>query len=149
MTEAAAKPSRTTLTREAGFRFRVRFDTDGMGELVTDEPPPLGAGQGPDPSRLLAAAIGNCLAASLLFCMGKARLEVRGLEAAVEMTIGRSPEGRLRVQKVDVQLVPTVSPEVKAQMGRCLGLFESFCTVTESIRHGIEVAVSVNPEIAA
>jgi uncharacterized OsmC-like protein len=69
MTEAAAKPSRTSLTREEGFRFRVRFDQDGMGELVTDEPPPLGQGRGPDPSRLLAAAIGNCLAASLLFCI--------------------------------------------------------------------------------
>ena len=149
MTEAAAKPSLTMLTREEGFRFRVRFDQDGMGELVTDEPPPLGAGQGPDPSRLLAAAIGNCLAASLLFCLGKARLEVRGLEAAVETTIGRSPDGRLRIQKVDVRLVPTVSAEVKAQMGRCLGLFESFCTVTESVRRGIDVAVSVNPEIAA
>jgi organic hydroperoxide reductase OsmC/OhrA len=149
MTEAAAKPSLTTLTREEAFRFRVRFDQDGMGELVTDEPPPLGAGQGPDPSRLLAAAIGNCLAASLLFCLGKARLEVRGLEAEVETTIGRSPDGRLRIQKVDVRLVPTVSAEVKAQMGRCLGLFESFCTVTESVRRGIDVAVSVNPEIAA
>jgi len=149
MTEAAAKPSLTTLTREEGFRFRVRFDQDGMGELVTDEPPPLGAGQGPDPSRLLATAIGNCLAASLLFCLGKARLEVRGLEAAVETTIGRNPDGRLRIQKVDVRLVPTVSAEVKAQMGRCLGLFESFCTVTESVRRGIDVTVSVNPEIAA
>jgi uncharacterized OsmC-like protein len=149
MTEAAAKPSLTTLTREEGFRFRVRFDQDGMGELVTDEPSPLGAGRGPDPSRLLAAAIGNCLAASLLFCLGKARLEVRGLEAAVETTIGRSPEGRLRIENVEVRLVPTVSAEVRAQMGRCLGLFESFCTVTESVRRGIDVKVSVNPEIAA
>src|SRR6266508_5567496 len=123
MTEAAAKSSLTTLTREEGSRFRVRFDQDGMGELVTDEPSPLGAGQGPDPSRLLAAAIGNCLAASLLFCLGKARLEVRGLEASVETTIGRSPDGRLRIEKVDVRRVPTVSAEGKAQMGRCLGRF--------------------------
>ena len=120
-----------------------------MSELVTDEPPPLGTGQGPDPSRLLAAAIGNCLAASLLFCLGRAHLSVRGLEAAVEMTIGRNDQGRLRVQGVSVQLTPLVTPEVKARMGRCMELFESFCTVTESVRRGIDVRVSVEPEVAA
>ena len=149
MSAEAEKPSHTTLTREEGYRFRVRFDQAGMSELVTDEPPPLGTGQGPDPSRLLAAAIGSCLAASLLFCLGRAHLAVRGLEAAVEMTIGRNDQGRLRVQGVSVRLTPTVTPEVKARMGRCIEMFESFCTVRESVRRGIDVRVSVEPEVAA
>ena len=33
------------------------------------------------------------------------------------------------------------------QSGRCLEIFESFCTVTESVRHGIDVAVAVEPEV--
>lgn len=137
--------SRTTITREDGFRFRVRFDLDGAPDLLTDETPPLGKGTGPNPSRLLAAAIGNCLAASLLYCLERARVPVHGLEAVVGMTVGRSPEGRLRVTGVDVRLEPGVDAAHAARVPRCLDVFQSFCTVTESIRHGIDVKVAVQP----
>ncbi len=42
-----------------------------MPRLVTDEPAPLGGAAGPNPSRLLGAAVANCLAASLPFAMRK------------------------------------------------------------------------------
>jgi organic hydroperoxide reductase OsmC/OhrA len=98
--------------------------------------------------RLLAAAIGNCLAASLLFCMDRARLPVKGLEAVVDLALGRNAEGRLRVQQVEVRLIPAVTPATRERMGRCLDIFESFCTVTESVRHGIDVKVSVESSAA-
>ena len=141
------KPTRTILTREEGFRFRVRFDCDGVPDLLTDEPPPLGHGSGPDPSRLLAAAVGNCLASSLLFCMRKAHLDPVGLETEVDATIDRDVEERLRIRSVLVRLVPRVTPEDLARMGRCLDLFESLCAVTESMRHGIDIAVAVEPAL--
>ena len=51
------------------YQFLVDFGE--MGQLHTDEPEPLGLGDGPNPSRLLAAAVANCLAASLLFAIRK------------------------------------------------------------------------------
>jgi uncharacterized OsmC-like protein len=136
--------SRVRLRLEEGYQFRISFEGD-KGEIVTDEPPPLGEGQGPNPTALLAAAVGSCLGSSLLFCTRKARLEPTGLEVEVEIVTGRNPAGRLRIERMDVRLAPRVRSDDLERWGRCLDLFESFCTVTESVRAGIPVNVAVEP----
>ena len=60
-----------------GFEFRVKFDKEQFAPLLLDEPPPLGHDTAPNAARLLAAAIGNCLAASARHNMGP-----RGIRAA-------------------------------------------------------------------
>lgn len=70
--------------RDEGYRFTIRFDGTEVPPLVTDEPAPLGKGQGPNPSRLLAAGLVNCLAASLLFALTKKGVAVKGLEATAQ-----------------------------------------------------------------
>ena len=132
-----------SLTLRDGYAFAVDFDQAGVPLLLTDEPAPLGAGAGPNPARLLAAAIGDCLGASLLFCLRKARVEVRGLRVAVEGTMVRNERGRFRIGEIHVKLAPDVPAEQYEQMGRCLELFEDFCIVTESVREGIRVDVEV------
>jgi uncharacterized OsmC-like protein len=140
--------ARVSLTHEEGFRFRVRLGSDGgTTTIVTDEAPPLGQAAGPNPLALLSAAVGQCLASSLLFCMRKARLEPEGLEAEVMATAVRNAEGRLRVGGIDVRLLPAVTPETEARMARCLEVFESFCLVTESVRAGVDVRVVVEPRV--
>ena len=73
--------------QEENFGFVVDFGVDGVPVLETDEPEPLGEGQGPNPARLLAAAVGNCLAASLLFCLRKRKMEPEGIRAVVTGTM--------------------------------------------------------------
>lgn len=147
MTDNGHGDARVRLVREDGYRFKVRSG-DGSPTIITDEPRPLGQGKGPNPTALLSAAVGNCLASSLLFCMQKAHLDVDGFEADVTASMVRDPNGRLRIGAMQVCLAPTVSAEVRARMGRCQELFESFCTVTESVRHGIEVTVAVEPRVS-
>jgi uncharacterized OsmC-like protein len=144
MSESAEKTSRTTLRREEGYRFRVRFDHEGMPDLLTDEAPPIGEGKGPNPSRLLATAVANCLAASLLFCLEKARLSLEGLEAEVVTEFTRNEAGRLRIGGIHVRLSPQWIGETAVKAQRCLGIFESFCVVTESVRHGVPITVEVD-----
>ncbi len=136
-------PNRTTLTREAGYRFRVRFDHEGMPDLITDEPPPIGEAKGPSPSRLLATAVGSCMAASLLFCLGKARVTVEGLEAEVVVEFTRNEAGRLRIGGLKVRLSPKWSEETAAKAQRCLQIFEDFCPVTQAVRQGVPITVEV------
>lgn len=132
------------LSLETGYRFRADFG-EGMEPLHLDEPPPLGEASGPNASAVLAAAVGNCLSASLLFCLQRAHLEVEDLHAEVEVTSVRNPEGRLRIGSIDVVLRPTLEAEGEKRFGRCVELFEDYCVVTASVRRGIDVSVRVEP----
>jgi uncharacterized OsmC-like protein len=133
-----------TLSRQNGYTFGARYDGD-WSALTLDEAPPLGEGQGPNASRILGAAVGHCLASSLLFCLGKARVPVGDLSVRVDGTTARNDEGRLRITELRVTITPTVAPGDQDRMQRCLGLFEDFCTVSASVRRGIPIHVNVTP----
>lgn len=132
-----------SLDQIENYQFRVDFDKDQLKPLIVDEPPPLGQDAGPNPSRLLASAVGGCLCASLLFCLGKSRISVRGLKAEVKVQVIRNEKKRLRIGRIDVNIAPNLSEEDRERAKRCYGLFEEFCTVTQSIRDGIDVRVTV------
>lgn len=134
-----------TLDLQKDYQFLVDFHEDGIPPLRMDEPPPLGEGHGPSASRLLAAAVGNCLSASALFCLRKARITVNGMRTNVRASLERNPEGRLRIGGIEVKIEPEVALEDRERMGRCLELFEEFCVVTQSVRGGIDVKVEVQP----
>ena len=72
MSETHPAETHVRLRLESGYRFKISFDGPAdfaAGSLVTDEPPPLGEGSGPNPLAMLATAVGSCLASSLLFCL--------------------------------------------------------------------------------
>jgi organic hydroperoxide reductase OsmC/OhrA len=124
-----------------GYRFKVEFGVDGVPNLVVDEMKPIGEGLGPNPTRLLSAAVGHCLNSSLLYCLGKAKVKIKKLDTIVKADIERNEDGYLRVAGLDVQIHLEVNDEDKLRVPRCLSLFENYCTVTQSIRKGIEVKV--------
>ena len=144
MNASVEQSRQVTLVREEGYRFRVRFDSDRIPDLIIDEAVPIGKDEGPSPSRLLAAAVGHCLASSLLFCLTKARLSVEGLEADVDVQMTRNEAGRLRIRNLGVQIRPRWTTEVAEKAQRCLGIFEDFCLVTQAVRHGVPVDVRVD-----
>ena len=127
-----------------GYEFVATFkEQEGTQALVFDEPPPLGEGSGPNAAAVLAAAVGDCLAASFVFCLRKVRLEHVDLTASVVAHIGRNAQGRFRVTGIDVELNPQLLEGDKDRERRCADLFQDFCMVTESVRRGIPVNVKV------
>ncbi|GAB1235578.1 OsmC family protein [Ferrigenium sp. UT5] len=131
-----------TLEQQQDYAFLVRFD-ETMPELLTDEPPPLGQGAGPNPSRLLAASIANCLMASLLFALRKFKNEPGRLTAKVTGHYARNAAGRLRVGGVAVEIQFAARAETLTHLQRTLEQFEEFCVVTQSVRSGFPVAVTI------
>jgi len=126
-----------------GFEFRVRFDKQEHAELTMDEPAPLGRDSAPNPARMLAAAIGDCLSASLVFCLKRRGVAVVGLRSEVKVALVRNESKRLRVGRVDVSIHPR-DPIPEEALDECLKVFEDFCVVTQSVREGIEVSVNVS-----
>lgn len=132
-----------TLTREARYRFRADFGDGSGATLLLDEPEPLGEGTGPNAARVLAAAVGNCLSASLLFCLERARIDVSALRTRVTGSIDRNEKGRLRLGPLKVRIEPELGDVPPARIERCLEIFEDFCIVTASVRGGLDVEVEV------
>lgn len=125
------------------YEFRVRFDGTAISDLTTDETSPLGGDAGPNPSRLLAAAVANCLSASLLFALRKFKNTPATLAAKARCTMTRNEHGRWRVTRIAVDLQMGDAEGVLEHLDRALAQFEDFCIVTESVRQGVEVDVSV------
>lgn len=133
-----------TVEQESDYVFRVIFDDTSAPDLLTDEPEPLGGGSGPNPSRMLVAAVANCMSASLLFALRKFRNTPGKLVTRATATLGRNADKRLRVARIDATITLPDDPGGYQNLDRILQQFEQFCVVTESVRHGVEVSVSVS-----
>ena len=132
-----------TLTQESDYAFRIAFDDTRIPSLLTDESEPLGSDRGPNPSRLLVAAVANCLSASLLFALNKYKNTPATLVARARATLDRNASGRLRVTHIAVGIDLPESAADYHQLERLLQQFENFCVVTESVRTGVAVDVTV------
>jgi len=130
------------LTQIADFQFEAHFAA-GVPALLCDEPPPLGQGQGPSPVQLLAAAVGNCLSASLLFAWRKFKQDPGRIACDVQAEVGRNAEGRLRVVAMKAVLTLGVPAASLAHLDRVLDQFEAYCTVTQSVGQGIPINIEV------
>lgn len=132
------------LEQQEGFEFRVRFDWPGVPELALDEPEPLGKRAGPNAARLVAAAVANCLSASLVFCLrSKFKQDPGPVRAVATGRLERNDRGRFRIGAIDVVISLSEKRGDLPYQERCMEQFEDFCVVTESIRRGIPVSVTV------
>ena len=134
---------RLTLEQEDDYAFRIRFDETSIADLLTDEPAPLGKGEGPNPTRLLLSAVANYLSASLLFALRKFKNSPGKLVTHASAELVRNEQGRLRVGHIHADIRLAEAGTAHASLERILAQFENFCVVTESVRHGIDVSVSI------
>lgn len=134
---------RVMLEQEGPYAFKVNFEGAGLAALHTDEPAPLGEGAGPNPSAILLTSIANCLGASLLFALRKFRNTPGRLVTHATAELVRNEQGRLRVGHIHADIQLAEAGTAHASLERILAQFGNFCVVTESVRHGIEVSVSI------
>jgi uncharacterized OsmC-like protein len=138
----STSPETVILRQVQDYQFDLTFGAD-VPPLRADEPAPLGQGNGPSPVQLLAAAVGNCLSASLLFALRKFKQEPEPMSCQVQAEVGRNADSRVRVLSLTATLTLGVAAARLEHLDRVLASFESYCTVTQSVRAAIPVTVQV------
>lgn len=137
---------RVHLRHTEDYRFESQATENGRrhgGPITSDEPDPVGGASAPATPALLGAAMGHCLSASLLETLRRAHVPVEGLDADVACVVAPNADGLPRIDHVEVVIRPTLSV-MMARARRCEEIFERHCTVTSSVREGIDVTVRVD-----
>lgn len=128
-----------------GFKFKSQaFEGDlTHGEpVITDEPDPIGSNAGPSTPSMLAMAVGHCLSASLVETLRHAGIYVKSLTTEAIAVVVPNAEGNPRIKQINVTISPVLDKE-SGNIGRCIAVFENYCTVCQSIRPAIPVHVEV------
>lgn len=137
------------LAHQTNYQFLSQASEDGRMHgkpYVSDEPDPVGDDAGPSTPALLATALGHCLSASLLEALRHAHISVLGCETEAVAVVKPNSEGHPRIDHVEVKVRPRVK-ERNPRMNRCADVFENYCTVTSSVKRGIDVRVHVEWEL--
>jgi organic hydroperoxide reductase OsmC/OhrA len=141
----ARREFRVDLKHTEGYRFLSQASEDGQShgeQFTSDEPDPVGSASAPPTPALLGAAVGHCLSASLLETLRHSHLPVLDLHTAVTTVVVPNAKGLPRIDHVDVVLTPVLETP-SGRTRRCEEVFERHCTVTSSVREGVEVRVRV------
>lgn len=150
MRNQAERTFRVDLRHLDGYRFESRASEDGRAHgdpFASDEPDPVGGASAPATPALLGAAVGHCLSASLLESLRHAHVAVSDCTTEVTAVVRPNAAGLPRIDHVDVVLRPVIDGDT-ARTRRCEDVFERHCTVTSSVRAGIDVRVRVDWAVA-
>ena len=130
------------LRQRSNYQFDIEFN-EGIPQLISDEPAPLGEGKGPSPVQMLAASVGNCLSDSLFFALAKYKQKPEPIHTTVNAMVGRNAEGRMRVLHIEAKIHLGVEASKLEHLDRALEQFQEFCTVTQSVGQGIPIHIRV------
>jgi uncharacterized OsmC-like protein len=138
------------LRHTSNFQFVSQASEEGRNHgatFLSDEPDPVGDAGAPSTPALLSAAVGHCLSASLLESLRHAHVAVEGFETHVSSVIALNAEGLPRIDHIDVVLRPRLT-ESSPRAARCEEVFQRHCTMTSSVRQGVDVRVRVDWQLA-
>ncbi|MFW9879020.1 MAG: OsmC family protein [Candidatus Thorarchaeota archaeon] len=134
------------LIQEGEMIFKCELGNFKMDNLYIDETDKKEIEKiGPSPAKLLALSVLGCLSASFSFCIQKKNYSLSGFEGKAEVKIARNEKGFWRVKNIDIELNPKIdTPEMRRRADQCRKFFEQYCIISESLRTGFDVNVSLN-----
>ncbi len=145
MTDSQRFEYELSMVKLDDYKFIVDFNKDSIPDLFMDESEdiPGGEGKGPSASMLIAAAIGNCLSASLQFCLTKKKNKVNEIKTKVVIFRERNKEGFWRISEANVTITPDIEKTEDSSVQRCIEIFRKYCIVSSSLEAGIKINVNI------
>jgi organic hydroperoxide reductase OsmC/OhrA len=127
------------------YEFRLDFPGATYPPVEVDEARPVGTGHGPNPVQMLAAAVAHCMSSTLQNALERAHVQASPISTRVRAHVGRNAAGRLRVQRlsVDIETGPLDESD-RERFDRCVAIFEDYCTVSGAVREGVQIGASVS-----
>jgi putative redox protein len=115
--------------------MRAVTAVDGF-EIVVDEPAAHGgSGTGPQPTDLLLASVGSCLALSVAFVARRRGVELPDLDVSVVGTYRG-----LEFERIAASISSSTPREVLEGL---VSEAERFCYVSNTLRHGPELVIGI------
>ena len=125
-----------------GCRFDVSFRTR-EGELLQEDPSPMGPGHGPEAVSTFVASATYCMASSLNYYLAKARVVPEELSARGHAEMRLTEEMFRRIERLDIDIHIVVTEKEMKRLMRALERFTELCIITESIKGSFPINVRV------
>lgn len=145
MTEEKEFTYEINMEKLENYKFKVDFGKKSIPSLLMDETKDIPGGEetGPTASMLMGAAVGNCLSASLIFCLSKKRVNLKNLRTIITLKRKRNDKGYWSISEIVVDLQPEIAEEDRARFDQCVEIFRNYCIVSNSIETGIPLTVNI------
>jgi uncharacterized OsmC-like protein len=125
-----------------GCGFEAYFRTR-EGDLLVEEPTPLGPGHGPEAVTLFTASATYCMASSLNYYLAKARVVPRELSARGHAEMMLTEDMYRRIARLDIDIDIVVTEKERMRLMRALERFTDLCIITESVKGSFPINVRV------
>jgi len=144
MTEEKEFTYEINMEKLENYKFLVDFG-GSIPSLLMDETEDVPGGEetGPTASMLMGAAVGNCLSASLVFCLSKKRVNLKNLKTKITLKRKRNDKGYWNISGIVVDLQPEIAEEDRERFDKCVEIFRNYCIVSNSIETGIPLTVNI------
>ena len=144
MTEEKEFTYEINMEKLENYKFLVDFG-GSIPSLLMDETEDVPGGEetGPTASMLMGAAVGNCLSASLVFCLSKKRVNLKNLKTKITLKRKRNDKGYWSISGIVVDLQPEIAEEDRERFDKCVEIFRNYCIVSNSIETGIPLTVNI------
>jgi uncharacterized OsmC-like protein len=126
-----------------GCRFDTMFRTR-EGELLMEEPTPMGPGHGPEAVSMFLASATYCMASSLNYYLAKARVVPEELSAKGHVEMRLTEDMFRRIDRMDIDIEIVVTEKEMKRLMRALERFTDLCIITESVKGSFPINVRVH-----
>ncbi len=144
--ELAGRPKSKFFEADIWWQHQLKFKAklDGFHEVEIDELEPHGTDSAPNPADYFLLAVGGCLSSSFIFSLSKFDVSLKKMHAKVRGKYTRVNE-RVRIERVDVvlEVEPSTERDLQEMKEWCIGVFRNFCIISESIRKGLPIGVTL------